>query len=295
MNTKEVADYLGINEKQVYHLANVGKIPGTRVTGKWVFPKKLIDEWIEESSRGALKRKGPDEQGLILGAGSDDPSLGVLRDLYATSRTPSLLFIATVGSSAGLAAIRDGAADFAFSHLLDPGGGNYNFTFIEKIIPSGAAVVSLFRRELGLVVPAGNPLGVRALANLARSDVRMINRQAGSGTRHYLDQQFAILGVEPKNIKGYDDVVLTHLEVGSKILRQEADAGIATRTAARLLGLDFIPLTAERFDIVVGKQRFFSPAIKTLLDTVVSREFRNRVNAMGGYDTSDTGRVVASI
>src|SRR5262245_41799100 len=126
LNTKEVAEYLGINEKQVYHLANAGKLPCTRLTGKWVFPKKLIDEWIEESSRGAVKRQSTDERGLVLGAGSDDPSLGVLRDLYASSKTPSLLFMATVGSSAGLEAIRDGAADFAFSHLLDPGGRNYN-------------------------------------------------------------------------------------------------------------------------------------------------------------------------
>src|SRR5690242_3127397 len=119
LNTQEVAKYLGINEKKVYYLANAGKLPCTRVTGKWVFPKKLIDEWIEESSRGSSRKKN-DERDLLLGAGSDDPSLGILRDLYASRKTPSLLFMATVGSSGGLAAIRDGAADFAFSHLLDP-------------------------------------------------------------------------------------------------------------------------------------------------------------------------------
>ncbi|HEY1266739.1 MAG TPA: substrate-binding domain-containing protein [Candidatus Binatia bacterium] len=294
LNTKKVAKYLGINEKKVYYLAKAGKLPCTRVTGKWVFPKKLIDEWIEESSRGVFGRKKADERDFLLGAGSDDPSLGILRDLYASHKTPSLLFMATVGSSAGLAAIRDGAADFAFSHLLDPASGKYNFSFIDKIVPSGAAVVSLFKRELGLVLPAGNPLGFRSLGDFARGNIRMINRQPGSGTRHYVDQEFTRLGVNPTAIAGYDDFVGTHLEVGLRILRQEADAGIATRAAARLLGLDFIPLTVERFDMVIAKERFFSAGIKTLLETVGAREFRSRVDAMGGYDTSDAGRIIAS-
>src|SRR5262249_24159055 len=191
-------------------------------------------------------------------------------------------------------AIRDGAADFAFSHLLDPASGDYNFSFIEKIIPAGAAVVSFFRRELGLLIPAGNPLGLHSLSHLARGGGRLINPQPGSGTRHYIDQNFAKLGVDHDKISGYGDCVATHLEVGLKILKREADAGIATRAAARLLGLDFIPLTKERFDIVTAKERFFSPGIKTLLETVGSREFRSRVDAMGGYDTSDAGRIVAS-
>ena len=293
LNTKKVARYLGINEKKVYYLAKAGKLPCTRITGKWVFPKKLVDEWIEESSRGA-NRNIKDERQLLLGAGSDDPSLGILRDLYASRRPPALLFMATLGSSGGLAAIRDGAADFAFSHLLDAASGNYNLSFIEKTIPSGAAVVSLFKRELGLLTPPGNPLGLRTLSDLAHRGVRMINRQPGSGTRYYLDQEFARLGLGTGVIGGYEDSVATHLEVALKIFRREADAGIATRAAARLIDLDFIPLTEERFDIVVAKERFFSPGIKTFLDTVASRDFRSRVEALGGYDASDAGRIASN-
>jgi putative molybdopterin biosynthesis protein len=122
----------------------------------------------------------------------------------------------------------------------------------------------------------------------------MINRQAGSGTRHYTDQQFSQLGIDAKRIKGYDDSVATHLEVGLKILRAETDVGIASGAAARLLGLDFIPLTRERFDIVIPKARFFSAGIQTLLEIVGSREFRGRVEALGGYDTSDSGRIIAT-
>ena len=261
---------------------------------KWVFPKKLIDEWIEENSRGVVRDKKSEQRDFLLAAGSDDPSLGILRDLYTSRKTPASLFMATIGSSAGLTAIRDGVADFALSHLLDPTTGEYNLPFIQKAIPSGVAVVALFHRELGLLLRPGNPLGLQTLADLTRTSIRMINRQKGSGTRHYLDQEFSRLGIDPNKINGYDDSVATHLEAGLKILRQEADAGIATRAAARLLGLDFIPFTQERFDILIPKERFFSPAIQTLLEIVGSREFRTRVEAMGGYDTSESGRIIAS-
>lgn len=293
LNTKEVAKYLGINEKKVYYLAKAGKIPCTRVTGKWTFPKKLIDQWIEENSKGSPRGKREEQGQFLLAAGSDDPSLGILRDLYTSRMTPTSLFWATVGSSAGLEAIRDGVADFALAHLFDPATGEYNLPFIQKTIPSGVAVVSLFHRELGLLLRLGNPLRLQTLADLARTGVRMINRQQGSGTRHYIDQEFSRLAIDPKRINGYDESVTTHLEVGLKILREEADAGIATGAAARLLGLDFIPLTQERFDILIPKERFFSPAIQTLLEIVGSRKFRARVEAMGGYDTSESGRIIA--
>lgn len=294
LNTKEVAKYLGINEKKVYYLAKAGKLPCTRVTGKWVFPKKLIDEWIEENSKGSPRGKREEQRQFLLAAGSDDPSLGILRDLYTSRTTSASLFMATTGSTAGLTAIRDGVADIALAHLLDPTTGEYNLPFIQKTIPSGVAVVPLFYRDLGLLLRPGNPLGLQTLADLTRSGVRMINRQKGSGTRVYMDQEFARLGINPKPIIGYDLAVSTHLEVGLKILTGEADTAVATRATARLLGLDFIPLTQERFDILIPKERFFSPGMQTLLEIVGSREFRTRVEAMGGYDTSESGRILAS-
>jgi excisionase family DNA binding protein len=294
LNTKEVAKYIGINEKKVYFMAKAGKLPCTRVTGKWVFPKRLIDEWIEENSRGVTGSKNADQREFLLAAGSDDPSLGILRDLYAARKTSASLFFANCGSSGGLAAVQNGVADIALSHLLDPETGEYNLPFVRRTISTGVALVPLFYRELGLLLGTGNPLGLRTLADLGRSGVRMINRQAGSGTRHYTDQQFSKLGIDMKKIKGYDEAVNTHLEVGLHILGQKADVGIASGAAARLLRLDFIPLTRERFDIVIPKARFFSPGVQALLEIVGSREFRSRVEALGGYDTSDSGRMIAS-
>jgi excisionase family DNA binding protein len=294
MNTREVARYLGINEKKVYFLAKAGKIPCTRVTGKWVFPKKLIDQWIEENAAGLVERQAKtEERDFLLAAGSDDPSLAILHDLYEAQTQPASFFMTTVGSSAGLAAIRSGVADFATAHLLEPGRGRSDETAFGLVV-SDAVVVELFYRELGLLVPPGNPLGIKSVRDLGRPKMRIINRQPGSGTRLYLDQELLRSRLNAKRIAGYDTVVSTHLEAGLRILRGSADVGLATRTTAQLLGLDFIPLIRERFDAVIPKERFFSRAIQVLLGTLGSLEFRQQVEALGGYDASESGRIITN-
>jgi putative molybdopterin biosynthesis protein len=293
MNTREVARYLGINEKKVYFLAKSGKIPCTRVTGKWTFPKQLIDQWIEESASGLVARKArAEERVFLLAAGSDDPSLGILHDLYEAQTQPASFFMTTVGSTSGLAAIRSGVADFATAHLLEPARTGADELAADKVLSSDTVVIELFYRELGLLVAAGNPRGIKSLRDLTRSNLRIINRQPGSGTRIYLDQELSRARLNVKKISGYDTVVSTHLEVGLRVLRGAADVGLATRTTAQLLGLDFIPLTRERFDMLVPKDRFFTRGIQLLLEIVGSREFRERVGTLGGYDLTESGRII---
>jgi excisionase family DNA binding protein len=294
MHTKDVAAYLGIHEKKVYALAKRGAIPCTRVTGKWLFPKKLIDEWIEQSARGVGQKAQAQERSFLLMAGSDDPSLGILRDCYTRRLTPAALFLATIGSTAGLLALRDGMADVALAHLVDPMTGEYNLPYLRQFLPTGVAAVTLFHRELGLLVPPGNPLELRAVADLSRPDLRIVNRQEGSGTRWYLDQELARLGLEAHQLNGYQETVATHLEVGLCVLRQDVDTGVATRATARLLDLDFVPLTQERFDVLIPQARVFSPRVQLLLEVIGSREFRARVEALGGYDISESGRLRVS-
>jgi putative molybdopterin biosynthesis protein len=294
MSTRAVARYLGINEKKIYFLAKTGKIPCTRVTGKWTFPRRLIDQWIEESASEVLQsRSKPEERSFLLAAGSDDPALGLLRNLYDEQTKPASLFVSAVGSSAGLTALRDGIADFATAHLFDPVSGEYNLAFVKSRLGGAAVVVQLFYRELGLVMRSGNPKKIYSIGDLARSKLRMINRQAGSGTRLHLDRELTRLRIDVRKIAGYENSVSTHVEVGLCVLRDEADVGLATETTARLLGLDFIPLARERFDVLVPKERFFARGIQTLLGVIGAREFRERVEAMGGYDASESGRIIS--
>src|SRR5262249_23900243 len=160
--------------------------------------------------------------------------------------------------------------------------------------PANAVIVELFYRELGLLVPPGNPKGIKSIRDLARPKLRIINRQLGSGMRIYLDQELTRARLRVKKISTYDTVVSTHLEVGLKFLGGAACIGLATRTTAQLLGLDFISLTRERFDAVIPKERFFPRGTQVLLGTLGSREFRQQVEALGGYDASESGRIITS-
>lgn len=288
MNVRDVARYLGINEKKVYFLAKTKKIPCTRVTGKWTFPKQLIDRWIDESAAGSGGRfRGTADREVLLAAGSDDPALAILHEIYGAQETAAPLFMATVGSGAGLDSLRSGVADFATAHLLEPA------RLAPDLLPSATVVVGLFYRELGWVVPQGNPKGIASIRDLARAKLRFINRQSGSGTRAYLDQQLARVRMSGKKIAGYDETVSTHLEVGLRVLSGRCDVGLATRTTAQLLGLDFVPLTRERFDMVVPRDRFFTKGVQSVLGIVGSRDFRDRVDALGGYDVAVSGRIVS--
>jgi putative molybdopterin biosynthesis protein len=215
-----------------------------------------------------------------------------LRELFEQQTKPASFFLNPVGSSGGLAAVRDGIADLATSHILDAATGEYNLPLVKNILGANAVVVQLFGRQLGLVVARGNPMKLQGIGDLARPKVRIINRQTGSGTRLYLDHALARLKINSRKLNGYETSVATHLEVGLRVLRGEVDTGLATMTTARMLELDFIPLARERFDAVIPQEHFFSPAVQALLSVVGSREFRCRLEAMGGYDSSESGRII---
>ncbi len=295
MNTREVAAYLGIHEKQVYVLVKRGAIPATRVTGKYVFPRRVIDEWIERHARLAP----PDDararrlETSLMAAGSNDLALEWLQGLLLREAHDCYLFAASTGSRGGLAALAAGRADLAFCHLLDAESGEYNVPFVRReLVGLPVVVVTLLHRELGLVVARGNPKGITGFADLARPGVRFVNRQPGSGTRLLVDTRLAEAGVPPGRVAGYRHEVDTHLEVGAAVLRGEADAGVAATSVARLLRLDFVPLVRERFDMVLPKETYFARPVQRLLEVVSGRRFREQVRKISGYGTEESGRIV---
>jgi putative molybdopterin biosynthesis protein len=298
MNTKGVAAYLGINEKQVYALIKAGRIPGTRLTGKWVFPRKLIDEWIETGARGGLKEareKSRGMEGALLASGSNDPVLDFLLTGMRHTHPEFYFFCANTGSTEGLRALNDGYTDIAWIHLLDQESGRYNVPFLPKYLPDMKTVlVHLFRREIGIVAAPGNPLGIAGIEDIAGRKVRFVNRQAGSGTRILLDHQIGRLGIPSTDIEGYDQEVYTHVEVGLSILSGEADAGVATVAVSRLMGLHIIPVTRENFDMVLGQSTYFSKGIQALMEVLRSPGFRERFERLGGYGFEDSGKILYS-
>jgi len=298
MNTKEVARFLGVHEKQVYALIKAKKIPSTRVTGKWIFPKKLIEEWIDIEARSGMaeaRKKSKRIEGALLAAGSNDPILDILKTYIRKTYPEFYIFSANTGSTDGLKALNQGYTDIAWSHLLDAKSGQYNIPFLSAYLPNlKTVVINLFKRDLGFLVAPGNPLPIRGFKDLTRPKVRFINRQKGSGTRVLLDHNLKDLKISPSSIAGYENEVDTHFEIGLSILAKEADVGLATGSVSKLLGLSFIPITTESFDMLLDQSTFFQRGVQAFIQVLTSKEFRSRVEPLGGYDFKNSGKILYS-
>jgi putative molybdopterin biosynthesis protein len=298
MNTQEVAKYLDIHEKQVYALIKAGRIPGTKVTGKWLFPRNIVDDWIESNAKTGLKEaktKGKKIVGALLAAGSNDPVLDVLQSSLRNSHPEFYIFSANTGSQAGLSALNAGYTDLAWTHLLDPETGEYNIPYVSTHLTEvKPVVINLFHRELGFLTAPGNPLQIRGFEDLADSRLRLVNRQPGSGTRVLLDYHLGKQGIATESIPGYDHHVYTHYEVGLSIVSGEADIGIATAAVSDMLGLPFIPITRECFDMVLSRETFFDKSVQAFMEVLNSAEFQKRVGKLGSYDFRHASKIVYS-
>jgi len=298
MNTKEVAKYLDIHEKQVYLLIKAGKIPCTRATGKWIFPVKMIDEWILASAQDGLQqaRKRINQiDGALLAAGSNDPVLDVLLTAIKKDHPAFNIFSANTGSVHGLDALNTGLTDIAFAHLYDPQSGDYNIPYLKQYCPDHTpVVVNLFYRQIGFLIARPKSEVFKGWESLHRKDIRFVNRQAGSGIRILLDQELKQRGIAASQIKGYDREVYTHFEVGLSLISEEADVGIASAAVAKILDLNFQPLVSERFDMILDKDTFFQPAIQALIETLQSEPFKNRFEKIGSYNFKDAGKILHS-
>lgn len=253
-----------------------------------------IARW-QEMRRGPVASSGPTSRpqspGAVLRfAGSHDLSVELLSRLLV-ERSPSQVMTADfIGSLGGLIALARGEADIAGVHLWDERTGQYNLPFIERVLPNvSVVVVNLVKREQGLLVTAGNPQGLAGLADLTRPGVTFVNRQPGSGTRVWLDAHLKRLGVDPRRIAGYDREARTHLEVARLVAEGAATVGLGIRAAAGAHGLDFVPLWTERYDLVARAEMSSDACFKALLEVLDSAQFRAALEALGGYDLSETG------
>lgn len=295
MTTTEVAQYLRIHEKQVYKLIRSKKIPATRVTGKWVFPRKLINEWIGSSAVSGLDEAGKKRvpEGWLLASGSKDIVLDMLQSHMGRMYSDFHFFSTGTGSVEGLKALNMGYTDIAWVHLLDSVSGEYNIPFLPIYLPDvRPAVINLYYRDLGLLVASNNPLGIKGIKDLARKNVRFVNRQKGSDTRNFIDYHFVRININSADVQGYDHEVFTHLEVGLSVLSNEADVGIATIAASRLLGLSFIPVAQERFDMILDQHTFFHGGLQALMEVLRSEGFRREAVGLGGYNLKNSGKVL---
>jgi putative molybdopterin biosynthesis protein len=229
----------------------------------------------------------------VVVVGSHDNTLDVLADQLKAANGRYAISSSHVGSMGGLMAIKKGLCHLAGSHLLDTSDGSYNVSYLKRYLPEvEVKLVRLVEREQGLIIPRGNPRAIRGLEDLSRPDVSFINRQGGSGTRILLDDRLRQLGLAPDAINGYDHEEFTHMAVAVAVLSGTADTGLGIYAAARALGLDFIPVVTENYDLVIPKRHFETDKIGVLLEIIRSEAFKQRVMELGGYDTGRTGEIV---
>jgi excisionase family DNA binding protein len=296
LGTKELAEHLGINEKKVYALISEKGLPATKITGKWLFPRDLVERWIEKSTEnhpGPAAAPPPYEATLLI-AGSNDPLLEKAMALFARLNDGHIAAFANLGSLGGLGALRRGQCHLASSHLIEEEeqGGEYNFAHAARELDELPAVVNFCRREQGLVLAPGNPKGIASLRDLARKDATLVNRRRTTGTRLLLEKKLKEEGLDPRSLKGFDRKAEKHLDVGIEVLSGRADAGPCIRAVAGLLGLEFIPFTWERFDLLVPKKSFFTKGVQLFLSLLHEEEFRSLADGLAGYDVSGSGRMV---
>lgn len=229
-------------------------------------------------------------EATVMVAGSHDVALDVLADFLRRLHPSAGLTSAHVGSLGGLLALRRGEAHMAGIHLLDEASGEYNVPYVRRHLPDRpVTLVTLAHREQGLLVARGNPREIRTIADLARPDVRFVNRQRGAGTRLLLDYELRRIGLSPRQIQGYDREVYTHMAVAAAVASDAADAGLGILAAARAMGLDFVPVARERFDLAVPEEHLTDPLVQRALAILERDDFRLAVAALGGYDPAQAG------
>ncbi|MCP5152790.1 MAG: helix-turn-helix transcriptional regulator [Ectothiorhodospiraceae bacterium] len=284
LTTREVAALLRVKERKVYELVADRAIPASRVTGKLLFPRDLIEGWVRRhiDYRGdveSLRAYPP------VVAGSHDPLLD-----WAVRESGCGLAMYFDGSLDGLARLRAGEALVAGMHMLEPETGDFNRAHVERDLGGQSAVlVEWAWRTQGLVVPRGNPRRIAGVGDLR--GLRVIPRQVGAGSHALLHHLLAESGMADGAARLLDPPARTEADVALAVADGRADAGLAVESVARQHRLDFVPLFRERYDLLAWRREYFEPPLQKLLAITRTARFRERAESFGGYDVSGLGTV----
>lgn len=222
-----------------------------------------------------------------------DPAIGLIAPM--AERLGGVEIVPAAASSRlALGWLKQGKVHVAGSHLKDSRTGEYNLPFIRhEMAGEEFTVITFAQWEEGFVIAPGNPKGIRAATALARRSVKFINREIGSGSRGLLDRLLTDAGIPARRIAGYDRIAFGHLAAAYAVLGGEADCCVATQSAARAFGLDFVPLCSERYDFVLRRSMLETPAMQAFLDVLQRAALRRTLETVAGYETGRTGSVIA--
>ncbi|MGR9115730.1 MAG: substrate-binding domain-containing protein [Gammaproteobacteria bacterium] len=286
MTVQEVAEYLRIKERKVYDLLAHKRIPCTRVTGKWLFPRFQIDRWLEQNSE--IQQEGfAEKMPPRLLVGSHDPLLE-----WALRESDFPFAIQTTGSSEGLARFISEDAMVCGLHILDPETNEYNIPVVQKNLDRQPVVlIEWARRQQGILVAPGNPLAIKQISDLKTKKVKIIDRQAGAGSYILLETLLRREGISKEELTLLVQPARSELDIGAAVANGKADAGIAIEAVASQFKLDFIPLGYEFFDLVIHHRHYFDEPFQRLLSFTKQPQFLEKAEELDGYDVLRLGRV----
>ncbi len=301
---EEVAKLLKISRFTVYEMIKRGELSAYRIGRKMRIEASDLDNYkkkargmeineIQPSSATSACTRRDDETRLVISG--QEIILDILTK-HLERQMPNVSFLRSyTGSMDGLLALYRGSANVASSHLLDEETGEYNIPYVRCFLPGQRLIlVNLVYRHSGFLVACNNPKNITAWADLAKPDIRFVNREKGSGARVLLDEKIRRLNIDSRQIQGYNHEETSHLAIASCVARGAADVGLGIeKVAMQVPNLEFIPLQKERYDLVIRKEDLDKPQFKALLSILRSSAFHNEIAGMGGYDVSRMGETIA--
>lgn len=286
LTTEEAAEFLRLSERKLYELVAKSAVPCTKVTGKWLFPRAALNRWVSTDLGPASMSRAAAPP--IVG-GSHDPLLE-----WALRESGCGLASLPEGSEEGLGRLTRDEVLIAAIHLhaLDEDAEQTNVAAVANSPHlQNAVVIAFARREQGIMVAPGNPLKLGDMASVAKSGARVAQRPRGAGAQLLLMKLLARAGIASEELALQQPICATGDEIGHAVRSGRVDCGIATRSVARAAGLDFVPLTWERFDLVLRQHDYFLPGPQALFNFLRSSSLHDRGAELGGYDTADIGAV----
>jgi len=287
MTVTEVAEYLRVRERTVYELVRTQRIPSCKLSGKLLFPKRLIELWVAQSADYPLAATHLSSPPPVI-AGSHDLLLE-----WSARESGCELAIMVGGSTAGMHWLLAGQAVACGLHLIDPATGDYDAAALTGSLPGlDFVVLEWAKRQQGLVVAPGNPEKIATLADVRTRGIRVAMRQPGSGTALLFSKLLGDAGLSVEELETAGRPLSSHTDVADAIRQGKAGAGLAIEAVAREQGLDFLPMVWERYDLVVRRMEYFEPPLQRLFAFARTDAFRERAQSLGGYDVANTGAVI---
>lgn len=314
LTTQEVAQILNISKNTVYELIKRGELQSYRIGRKVRIDASDIEEYKNKSrtNNKPINTNLEQTNNIVITQPNSTNSLSVsnYKSDFIICGHDILLDILTrhlerhpnglqalrcyIGSYNGLVELYRGNVTIATGHLWDGDTGVYNIPYVRRILPGvPCVIVHLVCRMQGFYVAKGNPKNITDWEDLIRNDVVMINRERGCGVRVLIDEKLCKLGIPWQSINGYESEALSHLAVASTVARGDADVAVGSEKAAlQVENVDFIPLQKERYDLIIKKDDINKPPFQAVLEILNSKEFQEELRGIGGYDISDTGKII---